>query len=117
MAYASTLDATHVEFMVIARDVRGYTINVTRDLGKTSAQRICITSKVKPRRLRQMDCRHVFDVLPDRFWDTTSFHFYHGPHGTVELLQRGTSGRNRDGFCEAKYPHIHAKNPHIYNLL
>jgi hypothetical protein len=84
---------------------RGFAINITRDPRKKSAQTICFTSRIKPTRTRRMIiARHVLDLVPDSFYDNTSFQFC---HGKVEFLQRGTDEKHLDDVCDAKNPYFY----------
>jgi hypothetical protein len=85
---------------------RGYAINVMLHTEKEcSTQIICFTSKVKPTRTRRMIiARHVLDIIPARFYKTTSFRFY---RGMVEFLQTGTNKKNQDDVCDPRNPYFY----------
>lgn len=84
---------------------RGYAINVMRDPRTNSARTICLTTRVKPTRARRVIiARHVLDLIPDRFYKSTSFQFC---HGKVEFIQRGTDKKHPDDVCNARNPQFY----------
>lgn len=87
---------------------RGYAINVLQNSVKSPARVICFTSRRESSRIRRMIiARHVLDVIPSHFHDTTSFQFCHGIVERLVLQRRGEDKEHLDEVCDAKNPYFY----------
>lgn len=86
----------------------GYVINVLCASVKNSGRTICFTSRRKTSRIRRIIiARHVLDVIPSEFHNTTSFRFCEGIIERLGLQRRVKDSKHLDEACDAKNPYYY----------